>query len=213
MSFTHVVPSAVEPSAADLSRRAVLAGGLILPLAPSLAMAAPKDLSFAVFRNGGHIGEHHIAFAGVGDNVTASTEVAMVVKLGPVPVFRYHHHAVERRTGAAFERLETSTLTNGKAEHVVAEKTGGGISVECPSGRETLAADANPLTHWNPKIFEGPLFNPQTGRMMKVRTSRVGPNHWAIRGEVEMDNIYDDIGWLSARAKAYDGSTIEYRRI
>ena len=50
-----------------LSRRAVLARGLLLPLAPRLAFAAgpvPKNLSFAVFRNDSQIGEHHITFAG-----------------------------------------------------------------------------------------------------------------------------------------------------
>lgn len=195
------------------SRRAVLAGGLILPLAPSFALAAPRNLTFAVFRNGAHIGEHHINFVGDGDAVTATTEATMTVKLGPVPVFKYRHQAVERRSGAAFARLETSTVTNGKAEHVVAEKTGGGISVECPSGKVLLAADANPMTHWNPRIFEGPLFNPQTGKMLKVRTARAGAGHWTIRGEVEMDDVYDDAGWLSAKAKADDGSTVEYRRI
>ena len=33
--------------------------------------------------------------------------------------------------------------------------------------------------------------DPQTGKMLKVKTSRVAPNHWTIRGEVEMDNTYD----------------------
>ncbi|HEY0438026.1 MAG TPA: DUF6134 family protein [Phenylobacterium sp.] len=199
---------------AAFSRRAVLAGGLILPLAPRLALAAPKGLTFAVFRNNAHIGEHHMAFAGEGDSLTATTQADMLVKLGPVPVFRYRHQAVERRAGGAFARLETSTVTNGKTEHVVAEKTGGGIAVDCPSGRTVLSADSNPMTHWNPKIFEGPLFNPQTGKMLKVRTARAGANRWTIRGEVEMDDTYDDAGaWLAAKAKGDDGSTIEYRRI
>jgi hypothetical protein len=202
-----------EPALAAISRRAMLAGGLILPVTPGLARAAPKSLTFAVFRNGAHIGEHHVSFAGDGEAVTATTEATMTVKLGPVPVFRYRHQAVERRAAGGFARLEASTVTNGKAEHVLAEKTAGGIMVECPSGQALLAADANPMTHWNPKIFEGPLFNPQTGRMLKVRTSRVAANHWAIRGEVEMDDLYDEAGWLSARAKADDGSTVEYRRL
>ena len=199
---------------AAFSRRAVLAGGLILPLAPHLALAAPKGLTFAVFRNGSHIGEHHMTFAGEGDSLTATTQADMLVKLGPVPVFRYRHQAVERRAGGAFARLETSTVTNGKTERVVAEKTGGGIAVDCTSGKAMLSADSNPMTHWNPKIFEGPLFHPQTGKMLKVRTTRAGAGHWAIRGEVEMDDTYDDAGaWLAARAKADDGSTVEYRRL
>ncbi len=196
------------------TRRAIIGGGLILPFLPSLALAAPRALTFAVFRNGAHIGEHHMTFAGDGAAVTVTTEATMTVKLGPVPVFKYHHQAVEKRAGGALASLETSTVTNGKNEHVVAEKTCSGIVVDCPSGKATLGADTNPMTHWNPQIFSGPLFNPQTGKILKVKTTRPAAGHVSIRGEVEMDDFYDDAGaWLSAKAKANDGSTIEYRRI
>ncbi|HEY3948866.1 DUF6134 family protein [Phenylobacterium sp.] len=198
-----------------LSRRLILAGGLILPIAPRLALAAtPRNLSFAVFRNNSHIGEHHIAFAGDGAAVTATTDAIMTVKIGPVPVFRYHHHAVETRRDGLFATLETATTTNGKAERVEAERTDGAVRVDCATGKAVLAANVNPLTHWNPRIFDGPMFNPQTGKMMKVRVSRETTTRWAIRGEVEMDDTYDETGaWLAAKAKADDGSTIEYRRL
>jgi hypothetical protein len=199
-----------------LSRRLILAGGLVLPLAPRLVMAAtPRNLSFAVFRNNSHIGEHHIAFtAGDGGAVTATTDALMTVKIGPVPVFKYHHHAVETRRDGQFATLETATTTNGKAERVEAERTDGAVRVDSATGKATLASNVNPLTHWNPKIFEAPLFHPQTGKMLKIRTVRDGPNRWLLHGEVEMENTYDESGaWLAAKAKADDGSTIEYRRI
>src|ERR1700759_2701225 len=100
-----------------LPRRALLAGGLILPFLPGLVRAAPKGLTFAVFRNGSHIGEHHVAFSGEGSTVVATTDAIMTVKIGPVPVFKYHHHAVEHRTDGVFASMETSTTTNGKDEH------------------------------------------------------------------------------------------------
>jgi len=198
-----------------VSRRAVLAGGLILPLAPRLAMAAPKSLTFAVFRNGSKIGEHHVAFSGEGAALTATTEAVMTVKIGPVPVFRYHHHALERRNDGVFASLETATTTNGKEERVVAERTAGGIRVDCPSGKTMLTADTNPMNHWNEKIFSGaPLFNPQTGKILKVRVTRVAPNHVAIRGEAEIDDFYDEAGaWQSLTGKLDDGSKVEYRRV
>ena len=44
--------------------------------------------------------------------------------------------------------------------------------------------------------------------------TRLAGGHVSIRGEVEMDDVYDDAGtWLAAKAKADDGSTIEYRRV
>jgi hypothetical protein len=198
-----------------LSRRLVLAGGLILPLAPRLALAAPKNLTFAVFRNGAKIGEHHVAFAGDDANLTATTDAVMTVKIGPVPVFKYHHHAFEKHANGVFASLETSTTTNGKDEHVVAERTSAGVHVDCPYGKTTLSADTNPMNHWNEQIFSGaPLFNPQTGKILKVKVAKVAPNHVTIRGETEIDDFYDDAGtWQSLSGKLDDGSKVEYRRV
>lgn len=200
---------------AVILRRAILAGGLMLPLLPGLVLAAPRSLTFAVFRNGSKIGEHHVVFSGEGGALTAVTDATMTVKIGPVPVFKYHHHALERRNDGAFASLETSTVTNGKGEHVAAERTGGAIRVDCTYGKAALPADANPMTHWNPQIFGGtPLFNPQTGKMLKVRTVKVAPNHVTIRGEAEIDDYYDEAGtWQSLTGKLDDGSKVEYRRV
>jgi hypothetical protein len=197
------------------SRRAVLASGVILPLAPGLVWAAGRSLNFAVFRNGSKIGEHHVNFSGEGDLLTASTDATMTVKIGPVPVFRYHHRALEKRTDGVFASLETTTTTNGKDEHVTAERTGGGVRVDCTYGKTTLAADTNPMTHWNPLIFGGPpLFNPQTGKILKVKTIKVTPRHVTIRGEAEIDDYYDETGaWQSLTGKLDDGSKVEYRRV
>ncbi|WP_309606738.1 DUF6134 family protein [Phenylobacterium sp.] len=197
-----------------LARRTVLAGGLVVPLMPRLAAAAPRALAFAVFRNGTRIGEHRVSFTGDGAALTAATDAVMTVRLGPVPVFRYHHKALETRSAGVLATLETSTVTNGRTEHVVAERIGAGVRIDGPSGRVTLGADVNPLTHWNPQVLAGPLFNPQTGRIMQVRTTRVSPTHWTIRGETEIDDTYDALGaWQSLKGKLTDGSVVEYRRI
>lgn len=203
------------PEPAVLSRRAILAGGLVLPLVPGLVRAAPRNLTFAVYRNGAKIGEHYINFTGDGPTLTATTDAVMTVKIGPVPVYKYHHHAVEHRTDGAFASLETSTNSNGKAEHVEAERTGAGVRIDCSYGKATLAADANPMTHWNPQVFGGPpLFNPQTGKILKVRTAKLTPGHVTIRGEAEIDDFYDEAGaWQSLTGKLDDGSHMEYRRV
>jgi hypothetical protein len=197
-----------------LPRRAVLAGGLALPIFATAAAAAPAALAFAVFRNGTKIGEHRLAFAADGDALTVTADAAMTVKLGPVPVFRYRHHAVERRVGGAFASLVTATDSNGKRERVSAQKTGGVIRIDSPSGAITAPAAANPITHWNPLVFGSPLFNPQTGRLLKATARKITANHWQIRGEAEIDDFYDDQGtWLALKGKLEDGSRLEYRRI
>lgn len=204
----------MSPDLSALPRRALLTGGLLLPFLGTAALAAPRALTFAVFRNGAKIGEHHVAFSGDDAALIATTDAVMTVKIGPVPVFKYRHHAVEKRVDGVFASLVTATDSNGKAERVSAEKAGGVIRISCPSGQVTAPANANPLNHWNSQIFAGPMFNPQTGKMVKATARRVEAGHWQIRGEVEIDDWYDASGaWQALKGKLDDGSAVEYRRV
>ncbi len=85
------------------TRRMLLAAGAAL-LTPGLARAAPGSppggaLAFAVFRNGVRVGDHAMTFTGAAGAMTIVTRVAMTVRLGPVPVYRYSHRATERWSG------------------------------------------------------------------------------------------------------------------
>ena len=197
-----------------IDRRLLLAGGLAC--LPGLAKAAPpagRRLAFNVLRNGTKIGEHLMTFAGDADSPTVTTDVRMAVKLGPVPVFRYRHHAVERWVAGRFVSLETNTDSNGKAERVSARRTDSGVIIETGKGRITGPAGVRPFTHWNSEVFSGPLFNPQEGKLLKVTTRKVSATQWAIRGEAEIDDWYDAAGvWTALKGKLQDGSRIEYRR-
>lgn len=198
-----------------LSRRGFLVAGLGLLAAPGVAAAAPPPLlRFAVLRNGVRVGEHRMTFSRDGADLVARTEVAMTIKLGPVPVYRYRHTATERWRNGHFAALETATSANGQAKRVVAELGASAVAIDGPAGKIRAPASAAPFTHWNPAAFAGPMFNPQEGIMLKVRASQVRPGHWAIRGEVEIDNFYDEAGvWKGLTGKLEDGSRMEYRRI
>ena len=121
-----------------LPRRAVLTGGMAMPFVADGAPAAPRALTFAVFRNGTRIGEHHISFAGDDDDTLI--DAVMTVKLGPAPVFSYKRHAVEKRVGGALASLVAATDSDGKGERVSAEAAGGAIRISCPSGMLTTPA-------------------------------------------------------------------------
>ncbi|WP_340647512.1 DUF6134 family protein [Phenylobacterium sp.] len=198
-----------------IDRRLLLAGGLAALPGFALAATPPgRRLAFQVLRNGTLIGEHRMSFAGDPASPTVTTDVRMTVKLGPVPVFRYRHHAVERWTGGRFASLDTTTDSNGKAERVSARRTEAGVIIETAKGRITGPAGVRPFTHWNPEVFSGPLFNPQEGKLLKVTTRKVSATQWAVRGEAEIDDFYDETGvWAALKGKLEDGSRIEYRRL
>ena len=117
--------------------------------------------------------------------------------------------------------IETRARTNGKAEGVEARREEG---AEVVNGRR-LPAAALPLTHWNPETVRAPLFNPQTGKLMRLSASRRSETFTpaggraqpatriSLTGESVLDDWYDSSGtWLALRARAKDGSVVDYRR-
>ncbi len=213
----------------DLSRRTMLASGLALASTAVAKAAAPasRKLEFAIFRNGTKVGSHLMVFGGDGTSPVVTTDVQMSVRLGPVPVYRYRHHAVERWANGRFASLDTTTDANGKAQKVNARRTDRGLVVETGSGKLIAAADTLPFTHWNPEVFGSPLFNPQEGKLLKVTAVRkldtsiklgngrgTSAVRWSVRGEAEIDDWYDQSGvWSGLSGKLKDGSILEYRRL
>lgn len=196
-----------------IGRRRLLMGGVGL-MVPGAVLAAPGKLAFQVFRNGTKVGLHQMGFTGDSENLAVSTEVDMVVKIGPVPVYRYKHTALERWVGGKWSSVDTTTNGNGKVYKASGRAMGSYVQIIGPTGTVRGPANAVPLTHWNQASFGKPLFNQQEGRMLKVTCSRAGADHWQIRGEAEIDDFYDASGnWMALKGKLEDGSRMEYRRI
>lgn len=215
-----------------IPRRGVIALGLACWVRPDIVLAAPKAppggrLAFAVMRKGQKIGQHLLTFEESGDGLTARAEVEMAVNLGPVAIFRYRHSQVERWDDGDFASLETRTIQNGRHSQVSAKRTDKGVEVIGPRGSAVLPAAARPLTHWNRQALGGPLFHPQKGRLMRLSIARqeaapavladgrdTPATRVTLAGEASIDNWYDRSGsWAALRAKADDGSIVEYRRL
>jgi len=204
--------------ASDLTRRslAALAAGILA----TPGWAAPPSggrLAFAVFRKQAQVGEHRMVFTRTGGLLDIVTEVEMRLAVGPIPLVRYSHRARERWRDGRFESLETSSSTNGRRDRVEARRDADAVLIATPRGERRMAGAAAPLTHWNPAILDGPLFNPQTGAPLKLTTQREAAPpgvRWLIRGEAEIDNWYDEAGvWRALRGKLPDGSWMDYRRL
>ena len=211
-----------------ITRRRLIAAGALWIASAAWAAAPPSGrLSFAAFRNGVQVGEHEIRFTRAGDVLTAVTEVALTIRVGPVPVFRYAHQAREVWQDDRFAELDTTTVSNGKRERVNARRTPDGVVLETHAGRLSAPAGAAPLTHWNTAALDGPLFHPQTGKALRLRASRhpgerlpfgagtgAAATRWALRGEAEIENWYDAAGvWAALRGRLPDRSLMEYRRV
>ena len=189
--------------------------------------AGPAGLVFEVTRDGKAIGHHRIAFQRDGDSVTASVDVDIVVRLGPVPVYRYKHTVREVWRGAQVVSMDSETNDDGKAFRVRAETQADGVLVRTETvPRLVLPPGAIPLTHWNKLCMARPLFNPQDGKVLAYQVTRVGEEktalangrevaatRFALTGKEPLDDWYDQANdWVALRSKAKDGSMIAYRR-
>jgi hypothetical protein len=220
-----------------MGRRAFLIGGagLALPaLSAASAHAAPSGVpvdgkvAFKVMRKGAHIGEHVLTFAQDGDSLTVQVDVRITVRIGPVPVYHYVQRCTEHWKGDRFVALESATSSNVSHEKMSARRTADGVRIEPASGAPfTAPADTLPLTHWNRFAYQGPLFDPQVGKLLKLTLvsrgddmveladgSSVKAVRWSVAGDGTMDDYYDANGvWTGLHVKVQDGSQVQYLRL
>ena len=213
-----------------IARRGVLAGGAALTAVKprqGRAVEVPAALRFDVMRNGGRVGQHGIRFQREGTVLTAFISVEIVVRLGPIPVFRYNHAVREVWRDGQFQSLDSETNEDGTRFRVNAVRAAEGVIVESSAAaRAVMPPLAIPLTHWNNLCMERPLFNPQDGVPITSRVVAHGEDRvaladgrviqatrYALVGKVALENWYDTARlWTALRSRGTDGSMIEYRR-
>jgi hypothetical protein len=214
---------------AVLTRRTLLAASIAsasLGAAHAQSLRPNGRLVFAVWRDNSQIGRHSVAFSGDDQDFVVTIDAVMAVSLGPVPLFKYHHQATETWRGGQFVELQSHTTSNGKSEHVSAVHSADGVTIRTEAGVHGMPASAMPLTHWNPRALQGPLFNPQTGAAVRESVSRqsgqlarmgdgrmVPATRYTLSGDAQIVDWYDAGGvWVALRGKAPDGSFLDYRR-
>jgi hypothetical protein len=227
-----------------MRRRTLLAGGIAAAVAGRVRIAradpvaggpagvpASGRLAFDVIREGDRIGTHTMRFTQSGGQLTIETEVAMDVGVGPLKLFRYRHHAVERWQDGRFAALDTRTDDDGTPVWVQAVRQPDAVRILAARGSRTappllLPAGSLPLTHWNIAVTRAPLFDPQDGVAAQERVVACGPSAVAcadgskvradrfdFTGKAALSDWYDaQSTWTALRATVKDGSILEYRR-
>lgn len=217
-----------------LDRRALIAGAVsvtgvvALPRFALAAMPANGTYRYQVLRNGKPFGTYTLAFATAGDSTTVTTDVAMQAKVAGLTVFNYRHHCEEIWKAVRFQEMHSQSQRDGDKDFCTAVRSAnGGINITNKNGPLLAPPSANPYTHWNCGVLQGPLFNPETGFMLRLSAQSMGHEpfvmgngarasglHWAVRGENDIDEWYDDAGmWMGLRAVFPDKSIVEYRRL
>jgi hypothetical protein len=220
-------------TALTLTRRGALGTALAFAACRRAGAAAaslpPRNaLAFQVCRNGSTIGTHRLDFTQSAGALTVNIDAAFRVGLGFITFYRYHHRGVEQWRDGRFQSLDTETDDNGRQFRVRAQRVGAGILIQATDLRDQIVpAEALPLTHWAVAAMSAPLFNPQTGKLLRETVkpqgramvtladgSPIEATGYALAGEAPIHDWYDKRQvWAALDARGADGSAITYRRM
>lgn len=195
-----------------------------IALAAAIAPAAANgfETSFLIKRNGKAIGHHRVTAVEADDSFIVRTDIAMKVKLGPIPVFRYRHEAEERWRGGALEHAVAETDRNGRETYVRATREDDRLVVESTAYDGAVGPEVQTTSWWNRQVMEAyRLLSTQTGEVISVRVERLGETlapgglkaeQYRVAGSVDFDIWYDGDRWVGARF-VIDGEELIYERV
>jgi hypothetical protein len=196
---------------------------LLLAASPTAALAQGRGVPpreayrWRVMRQGSAIGTHNVTFTQRGEEVVALSDVSITPSFLGVVVYRYEHRYIEVTRGGRFVSVASRLNRNGTVVEVEARAEGGGVRVRGPDGELRLAAEAAPLSWWEPQRFGGavPLFGTSHGRPFDLQWTREalpgGAIRWRTAGEIEAVLDYTASGrWVGYSVKGDDGSTVSY---
>lgn len=231
-----------------LGRRVVLTGLCAAPVAsmasPSLA-AAPEPapapslpvprsdkIAFRMLRNGAVIGQHALTFTRNADALVVAVEIDILVKLGPIPVYRYKHRATEKWQQNQLMALTSDTNHDGSQQFVRAIREAAGLVVTgSKAPRYTAPEGVLATTYWNKAMLGSPpgehrVINSEDGRLFDIGVTDLAQEpvklanggtqlarHFRTVGQLALDLWYDDTGQWAHLEFSQDGSTIIYEKL
>lgn len=202
---------------------------LLATAMPPVAAQVPADgvIAFNVTRNGREIGEHVLTFRRAGDLTEVEIAIDLRVNIAFIPVFRYIHRNKEIWQDGRLVSIETRTDDDGTSHTVSARARGDVLEVRSSSGDRRLPPETMPTSYWDRRVLgRRELLNTQTGEVVKVTVSEVGPEtvvvagrevpsiRYRIDGDLKTEIWYavEDDSWTSLRFSTKDDSVIQYER-
>jgi len=195
----------------------------IFATSPVMAFAADLDAGFNIIRKGERIGYHAVNVEETADGQTrVETRIAMKVKIGPIPVFRYEHVSSEIWQGGLLQTIESRTNNNGKEESLSVRRDGESLFIDGTEFKGRGPGDAAPSSYWNKSIVGAKtLLDTQNGRLIDVRIENLGATRsptgapaeqHRLTGTVDLNLWYDGAQWVGAEF-VVRGQALTYRLV
>ncbi len=201
-----------------------LSGCLVSATMAAAADALPRNLEFAVVRDGDVIGHHRVGFRAEGGKLIVDIDVAIKVDVLFVTAFRYEQQREEVWQGGRLVAFTSKTNDDGALHDVAGEAEAEAIKVTAGKESWTVPLDSLPTSYWNPEMLKrGPLLDTIGGRLLKTTIAAAGEETiqaggrqitatgYILAGDLPRELWYDAEGhWVKMRTKGRDGSTAEW---
>jgi hypothetical protein len=199
--------------------------------APALAAVPPipsRRLDFRIMRKGTRIGTHTLSFSQNGDSLTVDIAAEMAVSFGPIRLFHYNHHNIERWANGRFDSMLAKTDYDGDPAWCQVQRHGETLVVDgSKAASYEAASNVLPATHWNRAELAGPMINPENGMLLRPAIDDLGSDavalasgrdvdatHYSWRGKNNLDLWYDARNeWAALHAETASGEVITYERL
>ena len=171
----------------------------------------PTQIRFEVLRKGKHFGHHYVSFKLAEDGgFTATADIELTAKIGPLTVYKYRHESVETWKGGQIIGLEAETRKEGDDIEARASITENGLLVEGTNYSGLYPAEIIPANHWNvSQLYTSKMLSTEGGQPLDVVATNLGREILTInKQEIEATKFrldselsiflwYDDDGrWL-----------------
>jgi hypothetical protein len=214
-----------------IPRRSLLATATLAavsrPALAALPVPPSGKIGFRILRKGDVVGTHQLTFTTNGDALAVAVEIDFVVKLGPIPVFRYSHRATESWQGGQFVALESKTNHDGDPQFVHARREAAGVVVEgSKTQRYTAPPEALPTTYWNKAMLAAHVINSEDGRLFAVKPAALAEEsvplasgatirarHYTLSGELDLDLWYDAADQWAHLVFSSQNNTFVYEKL
>ena len=164
---------------------------LSLPLSNAFAISGD---SFSISIGDTKIGEYVVERTPDGDGTSANGEtvtsyIDVTYKIGPVVLFDFHQHTVEKWISGELVSLIATTTTRGKKKHLQITRRETGYDVNGVGFMGHLPLTALPSTYWNRRLVETAttMISTEDGNPIAITVARL-----QSRGDVERFSLKGD---------------------
>ncbi len=195
---------------------------------PASGIPATGALRFRLVREGSAIGTHTLLFHPTPDGMTITIAVDIVVRFGPLVLYRYRLRGSETWSGGRCVAAASQTDDDGSQDVMRATRDDAGLWVTGTKVPRYLAPqDALVASHWNQAELRGPWINLQNGKLLhplvaplgaasvpEANGTLVAARGFAVTGPARMQLWYTPrLVWTGLLFFAKDGSKVRYERM